>query len=88
MLKPADPDAFFPPASRERGEQGKIVVRVRVAANSCPTAFGVVVPSGYPDLDAAALKVAESTSYKAAVEGGKAIAAEIQFKVSFVFKDD
>jgi TonB family protein len=86
LTKPGDPDALYPPGAKQRGEHGTIVVRARVSPESCATAFAVVVRSGYPELDTAAIKVAEASRYKAAVEAGKPQAGEIDFKVRFEFK--
>jgi TonB family protein len=88
LVRPGDPDAWYPDGARTRGETGGIVLRARIAATSCATAFAVLVKSGYPELDAAALKVAEASRYKAAVESGKPRAGEIDFKVLFKIEDN
>ena len=45
--------------------------------------------SGFPDLDAAAVKVARATRYAAGTEGGSALPEScIKFKVKFVLKNN
>jgi TonB family protein len=63
-------------------------VRARIADSNCATAFAVLVSSGYPELDAAALKVAEASRYLAAVEAGKPVASELTFKVRFELEEE
>lgn len=43
----------YPSSARERGEQGRVVVRFRVARSGRVLAYSVAGSSGYPDLDAA-----------------------------------
>ncbi|MEO8017780.1 MAG: energy transducer TonB [Pseudomonadota bacterium] len=82
----ASPDDFYPPGSVRREEQGDIIVRVRVEPSNCATGFALLVSSGYPELDQAALAVAEASRYLAAVAGEKAVDSEVTFKVRFSIK--
>jgi TonB family protein len=86
IWRAASPDDYYPPASKRRGEQGDIVVRARIESSNCATAFAIVVRSGYPELDAAALDVAEASRYLAATENGNAVDSELTFKVRFTIK--
>lgn len=43
----------YPQSARERGEQGRVVVRFRVARSGRVLDYAVAGSSGYPDLDAA-----------------------------------
>jgi TonB family protein len=86
IVESADPDALYPADAKERGEHGVIVVRARIAANSCASGHAVMVSSGYPQLDAAAIAVAEATRYQAAVVNGKPVAGDLTFKVRFNLK--
>jgi TonB family protein len=86
IAESGDPDALYPADAKERGEHGAIVVRVRIAASGCATAFARVVSSGYPQLDDAAIAVAEASRYLAAIEKGKPVASELSFKVRFDLK--
>lgn len=84
ITRAADPDRFYPPASKRREEQGDIVIRARVAASGCATAFALVSSSGFPDLDQAALKVAELSRYAPATENATPVDGYVTFKVRFV----
>ena len=84
----ANPEEWYPAGAKDRGESGSIVVRARIADSNCATAFAVLVSSGYPELDAAALKVAEASRYLAAVEAGKPVASELTFKVRFELEEE
>jgi len=86
IAESGDPDALYPADAKERGEHGAIVVRARIAANGCASGFAKVVSSGYPQLDDAAIAVAEASRYLAAVEKGKPVASELSFKVRFDLK--
>jgi len=77
------PDDYYPPASKRREEQGEIVIRAHIAPTSCATEFAVVASSGYPELDQAALRVAEASTYSAATENGQPVEGYLTFKVKF-----
>jgi len=82
----ASPDAYYPAGSKRRDEQGAIVVRAHIAPTSCATEFAVAVSSGYPELDQAALKVAEASTYAAATENGQGVEGYLTFKVRFTIR--
>jgi TonB family protein len=86
IARAASPADYYPAASKRRGEQGAIVLRAHVTPNNCATEFAIVVSSGFPELDQAALRVAEASTYLAASEEGKPIEGYLTFKVKFVFK--
>ena len=87
ITKAASPEEYYPPASRRRDEQGDVVVRARVASTGCATGFAVMVGSGYPELDAAAIKVAEASRYAAAMDAsGQTVDANVTFKVRFTIR--
>jgi len=86
IIRVADPNDYYPPAAKRRNEHGDIIVRVRLPASGCPSEFAIVVSSGYPDLDKAALKVAEACDYSAASQNAKPVDSELDFKVAFRLK--
>ena len=86
IVESGDPDALYPADAKARGEHGIIIVRAKIDSKSCATANAVVVSSGYPLLDAAAIAVAEASRYQAAVAAGKPVASELTFKVRFNLK--
>ena len=78
-------DDYYPSDARRRGEQGAPVVRVCVGPSGAPLREPEITNrSSFPDLDAAAIKVAKAMRYAAGLEGG-AVATEscIMFKVKF-----
>jgi TonB family protein len=81
----ANPDNFYPPASKRRGEQGSPVVNVCVG----PTGALLREPeitdtSGFPDLDGAAIKVAKAMRFAAAEDNGVALPEScVKFMVKF-----
>jgi protein TonB len=90
MTRPANPDDYYPPGSIRREEQGSPVVQACVGPGGKLLREPVVTDtSGFPDLDAAAVKVARATRYAAGTEGGSALPEScIKFKVKFVLKNN
>jgi protein TonB len=90
MTRPANPDDYYPPGSIRREEQGSPVVQACVGPTGKLLREPVVTDtSGFPDLDAAAIKVARATRYAAGTEGGSALPEScIKFKVKFVLKNN
>lgn len=85
MVRPVSPADYYPPASIRRGEQGSPIVQACVGPDGRLLREPVVTDtSGFPDLDAAAIKVAKATRYAAAMENGTALPEScIKFKVMF-----
>ncbi len=86
MVRPVNPDDYYPSSSRRHQEQGSPIVQACVG----PTGALLREPditetSGFPELDAAAVKVATATRYAAGTENGAALPEScIKFKVKFV----
>lgn len=85
LLRPVDPNDYYPSGSRRRKEEGAPIVQICVDSKGAPLRDPVVTEaSGFPDLDAAAVKVAKATRYAAGTENGKALAEScMQFKIRF-----
>jgi TonB family protein len=81
----ANPDRYYPPDARRRGEQGSPVVKVCVGPSGALLREPEVTEtSGFPELDGAAIKVAAAMRYGAAIENGTALPEScIRFKVKF-----
>jgi TonB family protein len=86
VIEAPPPDAFFPPDSRLSAEQGDVVITAHVMPSGCAAEFAVIVSSGYPRLDEAALRVADASRYAPASRDGQAIEGYVTFKVSFVVR--
>jgi TonB family protein len=86
MRRPVNPDDYYPSSSRSRGEQGSPIVQACVGPSGELLREPVVTDtSGFPDLDAAAIKVAKATRYAAGTKDGSAVPEScIKFKVKFV----
>jgi TonB family protein len=86
MKRPVNPDDYYPQSSRSRGEQGSPVVQACVGPSGELLREPVVTDtSGFPALDAAAVKVATATRYAAGTKDGVAVPEScIKFKVKFV----
>lgn len=76
---------YYPPESRRRGEEGAPVVRVCVGPTGALLRDPEVTEnSGFPDLDAAAVKVAKAMRYAPGRDGGIALQEScVRFKVKF-----
>jgi len=71
MVRPVNPDNYYPRNSLRNGEAGSPVVQACVDKGGKLIRQPVVTQtSGYPNLDAAALRVARDTRYAAGVENG------------------
>jgi hypothetical protein len=85
----ANPIDYYPANSVRLREQGTPIIEACVGPDNQllrePT---VAVTSGFPELDAAAIKVAKATRYAAGTENGVPPPEScIRFKVKFVLKD-
>jgi len=88
-LKPTyAPDVadYYPDSSRRASEQGKALVKVCVSVAGKLESADLATTSGFPALDAAAIKYAKAMRFKAATSEGKAVASCSNLPVSFVLK--
>jgi TonB family protein len=85
----ANPMDYYPNAAQGRGEQGAPIVMACVGADGkLLREPEITESSGFPELDAAAIKVAKASRYAAGTENGVALKEScIKFKVKFVIKD-
>ena len=80
-----DPAAFYPSGAKSRGERGSPVVEACVDSSGKLSREPVITDtSGFPDLDAAAVKVAKANRYAPGKENGAALPEScIKFRVKF-----
>jgi TonB family protein len=71
-----------------REEQGDIVLRTHISDTGCAVDVAIVVYSGYPELDAAALRWFETGRFLPQQLDGKAVKKELTFKVRFKLRDE
>ena len=85
MARVVDPAAYYPPGAKSRGERGSPVVQACVGADGKLSREPVITEtSGFPELDAAAVKVAKANRYKPGTENGMPLSEScIKYRVKF-----
>ena len=76
----------YPQESKKRGEQGRVLVEVRINARGRVDAATVVESSGFAALDAAALKAVRAAKFRPARSGGRPIADTRRMPIEFKLK--
>lgn len=82
-----NPKPLYPLLARRMGEEGRVVLRVRVAANGLPADVQVHSGSGSPRLDQAALETVRRWKFVPARLGHEAVAATVLVPIAFSLKD-
>lgn len=82
-----NPKPVYPALSRRLGEQGRVVLRVRVGANGRPLGVEVHSGSGSSRLDAAAIDTVARWQFVPARLGNDAIAAAVLVPIVFSLKE-
>jgi TonB family protein len=88
VLRGDDIDSIYPRRAKTRGEQGSVILQLRVLADGCAASATLLVRSGIPELDAAALQWYESAQFAPAARGGVPYASDYRFKMKFVIRED
>ena len=76
----------YPKGSRQRGEQGDVVLEIRVSERGVVEAVSVVTSSGFAELDAAAVRAARGARFTPAKSAGDAVASKARITLSFKLK--
>ena len=76
----------YPKGARQRGEQGDVVVEIRVNAEGTVDAVKVATSSGFPELDEAAVRTARAAKFSPARSGRDAVASTARLKLQFKLK--
>lgn len=79
----ANPKPPYPPASRRLGEEGRVVLRVRVGADGLAEHVELRQSSGFARLDAAAAEAVARWRFVPATRGAQAMAAWVLVPVVF-----
>jgi TonB family protein len=89
MASGANPVDYYPAESKRRSEQGSPIVEACVGGSGQLLRDPVIaVSSGFPELDAAAIKVAKASRYTAGTKDGVVLREScIKFKVKFVINE-
>jgi protein TonB len=82
-----NPKPPYPAISRRMGEQGRIVLRVRVDAQGLPIDVQLHASSGSERLDASALQTVHRWKFVPARLGNEPVAASVLVPIAFTLKD-
>lgn len=82
-----NPKPVYPPMSRRLGEEGKVVLRVRVSRDGLPLSVEVSKSSGYPRLDDAARVAVERWRFVPARQGGGPVEAAVLVPLNFTLSN-
>jgi len=74
---------FYPAATRERGVEGVVVLKVLVSAEGHPLIMKIEQSSGHPMLDTAALWSMEEWRFEPARRHGHAVEALVEIPIHF-----
>ena len=76
----------YPKGARQRGEQGDVVVEIRVTAEGTVAAADVVTSCGFAELDEAAVRAVKAAKFAPARSGREPVASTARLKLSFKLK--
>jgi protein TonB len=82
-----NPKPVYPAMSRRLGEEGKVVLRVRVSAQGQPLSVEVSKSSGFPRLDDAARLAVERWRFVPARQGNEPIEASVLVPLNFTLSN-
>ena len=78
-----NPKPVYPAMSRRQGEEGKVVLRVRVSAQGASLAVEIKQSSGFTRLDEAARAAVERWRFVPARQGGEAVESTVLVPLHF-----
>ena len=76
----------YPKGARQRGEQGDVVLEIRVNAEGTVDDVKVAVSSGFAELDEAAVRAARGARFSPARSGRDPVASTARLKLQFKLK--
>ena len=77
----------YPLGARQRGEEGSVVLDVKVAANGRASGVTLVTSSGFPALDRAAERAAAQARFNPAMRGGRPVESTARLTLVFRLRD-
>lgn len=83
-LASRNPQPEYPRDAQRRGQSGRVLLRVDVAADGTATNVDFVQRSGSPDLDRAAMNAVRKWQFVPAKRNGKPVASSVNVPVDFV----
>jgi protein TonB len=82
-----NPAPVYPPLSRRRGEEGRVVLRVRVLDDGSAATVEIATGSGYPRLDNAARETVRNWRFVPARRGDARIDSWLNIPIVFRLED-
>ena len=76
----------YPKGARQRGEQGEVVLEIRVNAEGSVDEVKVAASSGFAELDEAAVRAAKAAKFSPARSGRERVASTARLKLQFKLK--
>ena len=76
----------YPKGARQRGEQGEVMLEIRVNAAGIVDRVDIVSSCGFPELDEAAVRAARTARFTPAKSGGSPVASTARLKLDFKLK--
>ena len=76
----------YPKGARQRGEQGDVVLEIRVNAAGIVDRVDIVFSCGFSELDEAAVRAARTARFTPAKSGGSPVASTARLTLSFKLK--
>ena len=76
----------YPKGARQRGEQGDVVLEIRVNAEGTVDDVKVATSSGFAELDEAAVRAAKGAKFSPARSGHDPVASTARLKLQFKLK--
>ena len=76
----------YPKGARQRGEQGDVVLEIRVNAAGTVDGVKVAVSSGFAELDESAVRAAKAAKFSPAWSGREPVASTARLKLQFKLK--
>ena len=73
----------YPKGARQRGEQGDVVLEIRVGADGLVDHVYVVESCGHSELDEAAVRAAKAARFTPAKAGGRSVASTARLTLTF-----
>ena len=76
----------YPKGARQRGEQGDVILEIRVTAEGTVDAVKIATSSGFAELDEAAVRAARAAKFSPARSGREPVASTARLKLQFKLK--
>jgi TonB family protein len=88
ILKDPPAEQFYPASARKYEISGKVTLHLTITATGCMVQSQVIRSSGAPELDDAAIALAEYTEFLPALRAGRPIESRPDRTVNFMFENE